>query len=192
MALLLTSAQFIFIFVLVFGFVGFLRGWRRELVSMGFTLVAVLFLYIGGAAGLAQFVLVRFPEIIGYITDYAIGARPGTIPNPNPTAVLMTAVGTIIIAAALGYLIGNKVFLASTSKLPADRFLGIIPGMVTGFALITYISHLFASSPQITFGLSTPSPSNLGNYIFFIIVAAIVALVIGLIAARAKKSGGKS
>lgn len=190
MALLLTSAQFIFIFVLIFGLVGFWRGWRRELFSMGFTLIAVLFLFVGGAGGLAQFVLVRFPEIVGYITDYAIGARPGTIPNPNSTAVLMTAVATLIVIAALGYFVGNKVFPAP--KVPAERFLGIIPGMVTGFALITYISRLFASSPVITFGLSTPNPSNLGNYIFFIIVAAIVALVIGLIAARAKKSGGKS
>ena len=51
MNLLLTSVQFFFIIIIIFGFAGLLRGWRRELVSMGFILVTVLFLFVGGAGG---------------------------------------------------------------------------------------------------------------------------------------------
>ncbi len=188
MALLLTSVQCFFIGVIIFGFVGFLRGWRRELVSMGFILVAVLFLFVGGNGGLAQFVFVRIPQIIGFATDFTIGPRTAP-PNPNATQVLLTAVITLIVAITLGYLVGNSAF--PSPKTSTERFLGIIPGVIAGFALISYVSHLFASSPTISFGLSTPNPGNLGSYIFFIFLIALGALLIGLITSRLRRSGGK-
>jgi hypothetical protein len=188
MTLLLTSAQFFFIGVIIFGFAGFLRGWRREFVSMGFILVVVLFLFVGGAGGLAQFVFVRIPQIIGFATNYTIGPRTAP-PNPNSTQVLLTAVITLIIAIFLGYLVGNNAF--PSPKLPAERFLGIIPGVIAGFAVISYISNLFATSPTISFSLITPTPGSLGSYIFFIFLIALGALLIGLIASRVRRSGGK-
>jgi hypothetical protein len=191
MALLLTSIQCFFIGVIIFGFVGFLRGWRRELVSMGFILVAVLFLFVGGAGGLAEFVLVRIPQIIGFATNGTIGPKPGAPapPPPSPTQVLMVAVITLILAIVLGYLVGNNAF--PSPKTSTERFLGIIPGVIAGFAVISYVSHLFASSPTISFALSTPNPGNLGSYIFIIFLVALGALLIGLIASRLRRSGGK-
>ncbi len=188
MNLLLTSVQFFFIIIIIFGFAGLLRGWRRELVSMGFILVTVLFLFVGGAGGLAQFVFVRIPQIIGFSTNYTIGPRTAP-PNPNPTQVLMTAVITLIIAIFLGYIVGNNAF--PSPKTTTERFLGIIPGVISGFAVVSYVSNLFASSPAITFGLNTPNPGSLGSYIFFIFLIALGALLIGLLASRARRSGGK-
>lgn len=187
MALILTSVQFFFIGIIIFGFIGFVRGWRRELVSLAFILVAILFLFIGGAGGLAQFVLVRIPEILGFATNYTIGSRTPP-PNPTPTQVLMVAVITLIVAIVLGYYVGNSAF--PSPKTTTERFLGIIPGVIAGFAVISYLSNLFASSPAIRFGLNTPNPGSLGSYIFFIFLIAVGALIIGLIASRAK-SGGK-
>jgi hypothetical protein len=88
---------------------------------------------------------------------------------------------------ALGYIIGNKAFPKATT--PADRFLGVIPAIVTGYALITYITNVFAKSPLITIGVNTPSQSLVGNYLLIIFVVAVVAVIAGLIAANAKKSG---
>jgi hypothetical protein len=189
MALILTSVQCYAIGIIIFGFIGFLRGWRREVVSMGFILAAVLFLYVGGANGMAYFFLGRIPYGAYFLTGGAIG--PSSLPPPpGPTQVLITAIVTLLVAMFLGFIVGNNAFKAPGSA--PERFIGIIPGLVEGFALVAYISHLFASSPQIEVGTNTPSPSSLGNGIVVVFLVAIVALIIGLVAGRlGKKSGGK-
>jgi hypothetical protein len=62
----LTAPQCFFLVILTFAIIGFQRGWRRELVSLGFSLAAVLFLYLGGGNGLAQFLFLRLPVIAHY------------------------------------------------------------------------------------------------------------------------------
>ena len=89
---------------------------------------------------------------------------------------------------ALGYIIGNRAFPKAVT--PADRFLGVIPAVVTGYALITYVTNVFAKSPLITIGVNTPSQSLIGNYLLIIFMVAVVAVIAGLIAANAKKGGG--
>jgi len=161
------------------------------LVVLAFTLAAILFLFIGGAGGIAHYLFVSVPQIIGIATSGAFGAKPGTTPlPPNSNEVLISALVALGLATLLGFLIGGrayppeKVGNITFTAHTRDRFIGIIPGMVTGYAVISYISHLFASSPSVAVGLITPSPDVLGSYIVILFIIAVVAIVIGLLTAR--------
>jgi hypothetical protein len=186
MALLLTAPQCFFIAILAFGVLGFYRGWRREVVSMAFSLAGVLFLYLGGGKSLAQFVFVRLPVILQVVSGGTSSTKPP--PPPSDVNVLATTIIAFVAIVALGYIIGNRAFPKAVT--PADRFLGVIPAVVTGYALITYVTNVFAKSPLITIGVNTPSQSLIGNYLLIIFMVAVVAVIAGLIAANAKKGGG--
>jgi hypothetical protein len=183
MALFLSSVQCLAIGLFIFGLFGFLQGWRHGLVFMGFTLVAVLFLYIGGANGIAQIFFVRIPQTINVLTGGAVG--PSSPPPPSATEVLISALIMLGVAMLLGFLVGNRAFPSKPGSVStADHFLGIIPGLVAGYAVVSYVSHLFASNPSVSVGVTTPSPSALGSYIVILVIIAIVVLVIGLVTAR--------
>lgn len=183
MSLTLGSPQCFAIAIIIFGIFGFLQGWRISLVLMGFTLAAVLFLFIGGANGIAEILFVRIPQTINVLSGGAIG--PKSPPPPGSTQVLLSAIIALGVAMLLGVIVGNRAFPAKPGSIPTkDHFLGIIPGLVTGYALISYASRLFAGTQSISVGASTPSPSALGDYIVVLVVIAIVALVVGLLTAR--------
>ncbi len=186
MALLLTAPQCFFIAILAFGVLGFYRGWRREVVSMAFSLAGVLFLYLGGGKSLAEFVFVRLPVILQVVSGGTSSTKPP--PPPSDVNVLATTIIAFVAIVAPGYIIGNRAFPKAVT--PADRFLGVIPAVVTGYALITYVTNVFAKSPLITIGVNTPSQSLIGNYLLIIFMVAVVAVIAGLIAANAKKGGG--
>ncbi|HXX78435.1 MAG TPA: hypothetical protein VEI53_08095, partial [Ktedonobacteraceae bacterium] len=59
-----------------------------------------------------------------------------------------------------------------------------IPGLVTGYAVISYASHIFAGTQVLSLGVTTPSTASVGNYIVVIVVIAVIALILGLITAR--------
>src|SRR5258708_22753939 len=83
MQLILNSVQFFTFGLVVFGIIGFIRGWHREIVSMGFILATVLFLYVGGANGVASFFLQRVPLRFKFLCDGDI--RPQTLsPSASP------------------------------------------------------------------------------------------------------------
>ena len=180
MALLLQSPQCFAIFIFLFGFIGFLQGWKRSVVLMGFTLAAILFLVIGNANGIAEILFVRIPQTVNILTGGAIG--PKSPPPPSSTEVLISALATLGLAMLLGFIIGGRAF--PSASLAMERFLGIISGLVTGYAIISYLSRLFAANPTISVGVTTPSASSLGNYIVVLVIIALVAIVVGLITAR--------
>jgi hypothetical protein len=183
MSLTLQSLQCFAIAIIVFGVFGFLQGWRIALVLMGFTLAAVLFLFIGGANGFAQLLFVRIPQTINVLSGGAIG--PSSPSPPGATQVLISALAALGVAMLLGIFVGNRAFPAKPGTVSTkDHFLGVIPGLVTGYALISYVSRLFAGNQTISIGATTPSPSTLGNYIVVLVVIAVIALVIGLLTAR--------
>jgi len=187
MSFILNSGQFYLIVIAIFAIFGFARGWRRELISMAFIVPTVLFLYVGGGNGLAGFFLQRIPYGTNFLTDGAVG--PKTLPPaPGPNQVLVVAIIALIVAIALGFLVGNRIKPTGT---PTERFLGIIPGLVEGIAIVAMIGHLFASNPQITVGTATPNPNNLGNGFLVIFLIAIAALIIGLLASRVGKGSKK-
>lgn len=186
MALLLTAPQCFFIAILAFGVLGFIRGWRREVVSMAFSLAGVLFLYLGGGKSLAEFIFMRVPVIWQIIAGNSSSIK--TPPEPSAVNILAVTIIAFVVIVGLGYIIGNRAFPKAVS--PAERILGVIPAVITGYALIEYVTNVFAKSPLITVGVSTPSQSQVGNYLLIIFVVAVVAIIAGLIAANAKKGGG--
>lgn len=189
MSFVLSPVQCYAVIIAVFGIIGFARGWRREVISTAFIVPTILFLYIGGGNGLASFFLQRIPVGINFLSGGAIGPSPSAPPPPpGPNQVLVAAVITLVVAMALGLLVGNRIKGTIT---PTERFLGIIPGLVEGFAIVAYIGHLFASSPTITVGANTPNPNNLGNGFLVVFLVAVAALIIGLLIARVGKGGKK-
>ena len=184
MALLLTSQQCFFIAIIAFGLIGFWRGWRREVISLAFALTGVLFLLLNGGDALAQLVFVKTPGLIQYFTSGKIDK----ISPPSATAVLTVTLIAFVVIVIVGYMIGNRAF-PNKNLAPAERLLGVLPGLVTGYFLITYISNTFAKSPLITVGFGTPTQNLVANYVPLLFVVAIVAVVAGLIASRLKKPG---
>lgn len=189
MSLLLTAQQCFFIVILVFAVVGFQRGWKRELVSLGFSLGAVLFLYLGGGNGLAHFLFVTVP-ILTQVVVSSSGAAPHPASNAVPTTdVLVTTIITFVVIVGAGYLIGNKAFPKPAS--PQERLMGILPAVVSGYFLMLYVTNVLAKSPLITFGINTPNQGQVGNSVFILFLIALVVILAALIAASAKKPGGK-
>jgi len=183
MNLTLGSPQCFALVIIIFGFFGFLQGWRIALVLMAFTLAAILFLFIGGAEGIASFIFVRLPETLHTLTGGALFSA--SMPPPTPNEVLIAALVALGVTMFVGLIIGNRAFAAKPGTVPTkDHFLGVIPGLVTGYAIISYASHIFAGTQVLTFGVTTPSTTSVGNYIVIIAVIAVIALILGLITAR--------
>jgi len=178
----LSATQLFYIAIIIFGVIGFSRGWRREVVSLAFVLTGVLFLYLNGGEYLAKFFFQYLPRLIGFILTDKVSARP---PDPSRTLVIITTLITFIVIVIAGYLVGNRAF--EKAKTPADRFLGVIPAVITGFAIVT--SSIFVGNTLFTVAIEPIRLSSAGSYMLVIFIVAIVALVLGLIAASAKKSG---
>jgi hypothetical protein len=183
MSLTLQSPQCFALAIIVFGFFGFLQGWRIALVLMAFTLGAILFLFIGGAEGIASFIFVRLPVTLNTLTAGALFSS--SMPPPTANEVLIAALIALGFAMFLGLMVGNRAFAGKPGSVPTkDHFLGVIPGLVTGYAIVSYASHIFAGTQVIQVGVTTPSTASVGNYIVVIVVIAVIALILGLLTAR--------
>ncbi|HYX50306.1 MAG TPA: hypothetical protein VE843_11220 [Ktedonobacteraceae bacterium] len=183
MSLTLQSPQCFALAIIIFGFFGFLQGWRIALVLMSFALAAILFLFIGGAEGIASFIFVRLPETLHTLTAGALFSA--SMPPPTANEVLIAALVALALALVLGLIIGNRAFAGKPGSVStADHFLGIIPGLVTGYAIVSYASHIFAGTQTLSVGVTTPSTTSVGNYIVVIVVIAVIALILGLLTAR--------
>jgi hypothetical protein len=184
MAFLFTPQQCFIIGIAAFGLIGFWRGWRREVISLAFALTGVLFLLLNGGQALAELVFVKLPIIFH---DLISSSPMSTPPKPSASAVLIVTLVSFVVIVVAGYLIGNRAFPGGKNLQPADRLLGILPGLITGYFLITYISNTFANSHLITVGVNTPTETVITNYVPILIIVAIVVVVAGLVIARAKK-----
>src|SRR5260221_13578990 len=146
MSFILSTVQFYVDVIAIFAIVGFVRGLDREIISTAFIVPTVLFLYVGGANGLASFFLQRIPYGTNFLASGAIGPRT-LPPAPGPNQILAVAVITLIVAIVLGFLVSNRAFKPTSTS--TERFLGIIPGLVEGVAIVALIGRLFLSSPYI-------------------------------------------
>ncbi len=188
MSFLLTSQQCFVIAIVAFGLIGFIRGWRREVISLAFALTGVLFLLLNGGGALAQLVFVKGPIAMHDIFGTGTGATPSP---PSSAAVLIVTLIAFVGIVLLGYYIGNRAFPGNTSNGTATgRLLGILTGLVTGYFLITYLARTFATNPLITVGGGIPTQNVLTDSIPLLFVIAVVVAIAGLIAARSKKGGG--
>jgi drug/metabolite transporter (DMT)-like permease len=187
MSLPFTATQCFFAAIIVFALIGLQRGWRREVVSLAFILVGLLFLLTFNLGqGIAHFIFVRAPVLIADIFGQPVGKLNN---EPSAQIVQLTTLITFVVILVLGYLIGNKVMPKAVT--PADRILGVIPAVISGFAVVFFINSYFSrtqnGSSLFTLAVETPNPSQ---YIVVIFVIAVVAVIIGLVAASVKKSGG--
>jgi hypothetical protein len=174
-----SDQQCFFVAILAFIVLGFYRGWRRELISLVFVLIAVILVQPGTSGNLLQF-LERLPGAIGVL----LTGRPQST-GAGATGPFLGAWGTLLIFAlivALGYYIGTRAFPKPVT--PTERFIGVVPALVSGFFVLGYLRN-FVGQSLFTVAIQPPDPAN---YVPVILVIAIISVVIGLIAARSKKS----
>lgn len=177
--------QCFFVVFLAFAVIGFIRGWRREIVSLAFTLAAVLIGALNGGILVAQAVFVRLP------LAFQDPNNLHTPPSPTSTEVLIVTALTLTIIIALGYIIGNRAFPKPTT--PPERIWGAIPAIISGIAIYSVLSRLTTvvnGGQAFTLAVPNPSPDMVGNYLLLIFVVLVVLVIIGLVASSAKKGSG--
>ncbi len=183
-----TDLQCFFVAILVFIIVGFQRGWRRELITLVFVLLAVILIRPNGDGGKAiSDLFARIPAMFGYL---ATGSTQRTGTTAATTNSFLGPWGTLIIFAAViavGYVIGNRAFPKPAN--PTERFIGIVPSIISGSFILGYLINFFPknSQGQSSFSVVVQPPDPI-NYMPILFVIALVAVIIGLIAARTKKA----
>ena len=179
----LTAQDYFFFIIIVTGILGFMRGWRREIVALAFLLGAILFLALGGGTWVTDLLFVRIP--------FAFGNSTQVPPAPSATTIGLTTIVTFVIIVAIGYLIGNRVF--PKPSLPVDRIMGVIPGIIGGIALYIMIANTAIASfiRNINIQGGSPDQGVVGNSLLLLFLVVVVVLIIGLIAASSKKSAPK-
>lgn len=183
----LGAPQFLFIVILVFAVIGFQRGWRRGLVTLGFYLGVLLVLVLGGGKGIANFFFNILPQAIQVIGGNAGAKSPGV--QATDLQVQFVELVTLTVVIVIGYVVSNRAFPKPTK--PEERLLGILPSVVGGYALVYYVSNNLISSSTLLM-IKAPDGSAVGSSLVIIFVIAVVVVVAALVAANAKKpSGGK-
>ncbi len=185
-----TDQQCFFVAILVFIVIGFRRGWRRELTTLVFVLLAVILIRPNANSGKAIGELfARIPVVFGYLftgsTRSASAATAAPMSFLGPWGTLIA----FVVVVALGYIIGNRAFPKPGS--PAERFIGIVPSVISGAFILGYLTtgNFFAKNQQgQSFFSVVVQPPDPSNYVPVIFVIAIIAVVIGFVAAKAKRS----
>jgi MFS family permease len=171
--LTLQTALFIVV-VPIFLWLGYRRGWRRELFLLPFILGAVLFLILNIGQALAQF-----------LTQLLLD-RPGV--SAAPRAVFFISVLCLAGIVAMGYLLGNRLF--PKPGTPQDRVLGILPAFISGSVVVYYLTTLiFPGTQQVILGQGfiLLDQYHLGYYALGLFIIVAIVIVIRLVTA----GGGK-
>jgi hypothetical protein len=175
----LNTEQCFFISMFAFGVVGFRRGWRREVMALVFVLLAFALVRSDTSDVLNRF-LVRLENAFAYLSGS--GQLTSSPPSSQGLSFLGGPFWSLVIfglIVALGYYIGYKVF--EEPKTPHERFLGIIPAIISGAFILFYLSSYVGSG-----NLQVPLP-NPSTFVPLIFLFSIGALVIAFIASRFKK-----
>jgi hypothetical protein len=183
------SSACFFIIVLAYAIVGFIRGWKRELVSLLFYIIAFFLLSANGNQSLAA-VIARLSSAF----SYAITGRPQSN-GMNTTASFLGPWASFLIfilLIAIGYYLGNKAFPMPT--MVSERLLGILPALIEATLVISFLnsSNFFArdENGQLVFTLQPPDPAQ---FLLILFVIGILATIGALIAAgiQSRKSPAK-
>ncbi len=184
-----TDSQCFFVAILVFIVVGFQRGWRRELITLVFVLLAVILIRPDSNSGFITGLFARIPAMFDYLFSGSTrtGATGTAVSNNflGPWGTLLV----FFIVVAIGYFVGNRVFPKPTT--PTERFIGIVPSVISGAFILYYLTtgNFFAKNTAgQSFFSVVVQPPDPTNYMPIIFVIAVVSVVVGLIAGRAKKS----
>jgi hypothetical protein len=168
--------------IIIFGIIGYQRGWQRETISLLFIILGVGFLNLNGGTYLSRL-------LYQFLLGKSISEKD--LLHSHPNVWLFVTIGSLIVIIALGYIIGSR------SPKPKDgqgRTLGLIPGIITGAVIgaeLTFYLLPNSGKSVITTGTIQMNLNFLGNLtVLLIFVIAVVVVVIGLMATRPKKSGG--
>ena len=180
----LSAPQCFFIAIIGFAVLGFQRGWRREIVSLAFTLTGILFL-IFGSLGLAQFFFINMPRAMQtlFTGTPASGRRPIILPS-DPRVAISTAIAFVVFVG-LGYLISYRV--AGKPGGTPERIWGVIPAVISGYAILTFVTAAFGKTSLFTVDVNTPNQNLISSYLLVIFIVVVVAIIVGLVAASSKK-----
>ena len=189
-ALELTATAFLFIVILAFAIIGFYRGWQRGLVTLGFYLGVLLVLVLNGGQGIATFIFDVLPKVLQVMAGNSAQANP----PPDPDQVRFVELITLAVAITAGYLVSNKAF-PKPPATPVERLLGILPSIVSGYALVYYVSNSLVATnngpPATLLMIDAPNGNSVGSSLVIVFVIAVVVVVAALIAANAKKPPAK-
>ena len=149
------SFQCFLFFLVITAFVGFARGWVREVITMAIILGAVLFLLNGGTGLLHQFLFVNLPNAfrVLFLGSSAVTAGDPTVSTPNPFGDYVFSIVSFLGLMGLGYGVGHKYGTPPTTN--QHRLTGILPGLVSGASMAYYASNTIL--PNTTLDLSSPS-----------------------------------
>ena len=180
----LSAPQCFFLAIIAFGVIGFQRGWRQEIISLAFTLTGILFL-VFESVGFAQFVFINLPRATqALLSGTASGSTSPAMTGSDPRVAYSTGIAFFVFIA-LGYFISFRV--APKAVNAAERILGVIPAVISGYAILTFVTAAFGKTALFTVGVSTPNQSLIGSYLLVIFVVVVVAVIVALIAASSKK-----
>jgi hypothetical protein len=168
--------------IIIFGVIGYQRGWQRETVSLLFIIVGIAFLNLNGGTYLSK-LLYQFLE------GKSISDK--NLLHSHANVWLFVTIASLVVIIVLGYIISSR------NPKPKDgqaRTLGLIPGLITGAVIgaeLTFYLLPNSGKSVITTGTIQMNLNFLGNLtVLLIFVIAVVVVVIGLMATRPKKSGG--
>lgn len=144
------------LFVILFGLIGAMRGWAKELLVIFSVVLALFLIYV-----LESFTpyLVPFDEVLAQVENYAPGISFGSLPLPVQDQLKMqfwSRAAIVSILAFFGYqtprlaVIGEK---ARREKIQ-DILLGVVLGLGSGFFIMGSLWFYMAAaqypfSPQI-------------------------------------------
>lgn len=184
-----TSQQCFFVAVLVFIVIGFQRGWRRELITLIFVLLAIILIRPSSNGGFIAGFFARIPALIAYLFTGSTGTAAATSTRASNFLGPWGTLLEFIMIVALGYIIGQRAFPKPAT--PAERFIGIVPSVISGAFILAYLTtgNFFAKNQQgQSFFSVVVQPPDPTNYISVIFVIAVIAVVVGLIAGKVKKA----
>lgn len=183
-----TEQQCFFVAMFVFAIIGFRRGWKREVVTLIFVLLAFFLVNVQSAQAFEQF-LGRVPSVVSFIMTGS--AQPVQQPNFLTSMGAWGLVMAFLLIVALGYYVGLRAFPAAPAA-PLERFIGVVPAIISGaFIMIFMRNNLFGNASSngiVSVPLIAPDP---GKYVSALFVIAILSVVVGLVWTRARKAPGK-
>jgi uncharacterized membrane protein required for colicin V production len=179
----LTATQCLFIALIGFAVFGFVRGWRREIISLAFILASIVIL-VFWSTPLTELIAVKIPRAVTFLMDGTTGKTEAAITSSDMRVTIVSTL-TFVVVSVAGYLLSYK--LGPKAVTPADHILGFIPGVLAGFIIVNFATSSINKSSLFSFAIASPSQSLVSSYLLIIFVVIVGVLIVGLIAANAKK-----
>ncbi len=163
----LTQSEIFFFVALIAAIRGYFRGWGREIITCALTLGGVLFLTVGGSAGLTHFVTVTLPALL---TGAATPPFDPSTSATNPLVDMLLLIGFF----ALGHIMGTH--FGAAPRVAGHRFGGMAAGAITGLAVMYYVTKRML--PATTIQLTSPSSSLVVSYMIGLFGLGIMVVLI--------------